>query len=129
MTGTHLATDCDDEQRPMIDTRDTIVPVMIKQICQAFTNWKKGDNILIDGQPRKHVSLVGLIHSASRGPIAVTYQIDDGTGHIDVIDYPDGGSSPELQRETYCRVIGRLVPPKQLSMYPHSLSGRWPTSM
>jgi hypothetical protein len=100
-----------DEESVLVNTRESLIPVTIKQLHRALENWHPRDDVFIDGQPRKNIFLVGLIHSASADGRDVVYEINDGTGSITVLDYAPGDrSAAPLQRETYCRVIGRLAP-------------------
>ena len=53
----------------------------------ASKNFEPGKNILIDGVPRKQVSIVGLIEKVTEDAIVSYYDINDSTGIFQVQDF------------------------------------------
>lgn len=71
-----------------------------------------GAEFSIDGHPITQVTLVGQVRAVNPQPTNITYQIDDGTGTIDVKKWVDADkaedSNPQYQLDQYVRVWGRL---------------------
>jgi replication factor A2 len=94
-----------------VNTRDSIVPVTIKQIHEALDNAAETGQLLIDNQPRRHVSIVGLVCRCVFDEISRTYTLDDGTGIITVQDFTQDFANSEtpLGFRTYAYVVGRVM--------------------
>jgi hypothetical protein len=90
----------------LVNVKDSIVPVTIKQILALFNQSSPGPYVMIDGQPRKVVTIVGLIRSTQCDGGSTIYEIDDGTGIIKVLDLT---KDEPLSPWVYCRVLGRLT--------------------
>lgn len=71
-----------------------------------------GAEFSIDGHPITQVTIVGQVRAVNPQPTNITYQIDDGTGTIDVKKWVDADkvedSNPQYQPDQYVRVWGRL---------------------
>lgn len=97
-----------DEQNLAVRVSESLAPLMIKQIRELTV--EPGQEILIDNQVRKHISLVGIIKSVSESGVAIIYEIDDGTGTINVQDYNLDETAEPLPVHTYVYVVGRIMP-------------------
>jgi len=85
----------------------------VRQILGAIAN--NEDTFSVDGHELNQVSLVGVIQKPLSQPTNFNFQLDDGTGWIDVRIWDSEDSNPfqaekqEKWREgTYVRVIGHL---------------------
>ncbi|KAK4454301.1 replication factor A protein 2 [Podospora aff. communis PSN243] len=92
---------------------DTLRPVTIKQLIESDEPYP-GAGLSVDGIPITQVTLIGQVRSIKPQATNVTYQIDDGTGVIDVkkwldAERADGGANATFQPDTYVRVFGRLT--------------------
>lgn len=94
------------QERLVVKTDDSIVPCTIKQILNKV---KKDDHtFLIDGQPRKQVSLVGRIISHTESEIYIEYLITDGTGTISVQHFVSLTDDQVIPDNTYVFAVGRI---------------------
>ncbi|CZR63456.1 probable replication protein A subunit [Phialocephala subalpina] len=92
--------------------KDTVRPVTIKQILEAHQPHPDSD-FKIDGSEVTQLSFVGQIHSIASQTTNHTFQIDDGTGLVDVKQWIDSDQDPEHVRPLpkegeYIHVWGRL---------------------
>ncbi|KUJ16194.1 replication protein A, subunit RPA32 [Mollisia scopiformis] len=92
--------------------KDTVRPVTIKQILEAQQPHPDSD-FKIDGSEVTQLSFVGQINMISCQATNNTFQIDDGTGVIDVKQWIDSDQLPEHARPLpkegeYVHVWGRL---------------------
>jgi hypothetical protein len=100
-------------ERLPVNTKDSIVPVTIKQIREALEQMEVGQHdVIIDREVRKNISIVGFVKSASAQDICYDYVIDDGTSDILVHDYrfdADGDSGPPFTEHAYVYIVGKLM--------------------
>ncbi|KAK0620386.1 hypothetical protein B0T14DRAFT_567137 [Immersiella caudata] len=92
---------------------DTLRPVTIKQLVESDEPYP-GAGLAVDGIPVTQVTLIGQVRSVKPQATNVTYQIDDGTGVIDVkkwvdAERADSGATAQFAPDTYVRVFGRLT--------------------
>jgi hypothetical protein len=99
-----------EEETLLIKPNDSIIPVTVKQLQRSLQEWSSDRDVLINGQPRKQVALVGLICSVIPESLGTVYEIDDSTGLIRALDLTRDSDTPELPKGTYCHVVGRLTP-------------------
>lgn len=99
--------------------KDTLRPITIKQALQA--EHPDADPVL-DGAPLGQVTLVGRIRNVTTQSTHHMYNLDDGTGAIDVkqwidpevlgggmdVDEEEGGKKKDLVEGVYARVYGNL---------------------
>ena len=92
-----------------IKTENALVPVTIKQIMP--NNFIKDQSIIIDGVKRMIVSIVGIIRKKFEMNIYTFYEVDDGTGLIQVHDYSqinEINPHVELKENIYVYVCGKI---------------------
>lgn len=98
--------------------KDTLRPVTIKQLVEAYHPTPDAEYFMIDGSETTQVTFVGQIRNISTQTTNVTYKLDDGTGIIEVkvwidaeaLNNPDdpANQKPKLADQVYARVYGRL---------------------
>lgn len=98
--------------------KDTLRPVTIKQLIEAYHPSADAEYFMIDGSETTQVTFVGQIRNISTQTTNVTYKLDDGTGIIEVKVWIDGDAlnnpddpanqKPKLTDQAYARVYGRL---------------------
>ena len=95
-------------ERLTVKTEDAIIPVTIKQLLDA--NFEPGKNILIDGVPRKQVSIIGLIEKVTEDAIVSYYDVDDSTGVFQVQDFTKDMDTltESFQPGTYVSIVGKI---------------------
>ncbi|KAH0794764.1 replication protein A, subunit RPA32 [Histomonas meleagridis] len=95
-------------ERLTVKTDDAITPVTIKQLIDA--NLEPGKNILIDGVPRKQVSIVGLIERVTDDAIVSYYDVNDSTGIFQVQDFTKDMETltESFQQGTYVSIVGKI---------------------
>ncbi|ETS82971.1 hypothetical protein PFICI_04847 [Pestalotiopsis fici W106-1] len=88
---------------------ETLRPVTIKQIIDANQAYPDGP-FRIDDLDVTQVTFVGMVRNASEQTTNITYQIDDGTGIIEVKQWLDADkeNKPSHELMEYVRVYGRL---------------------
>mmetsp|Transcript_53762 Transcript_53762/g.79899 ORF Transcript_53762/g.79899 Transcript_53762/m.79899 type:complete len:298 (-) Transcript_53762:99-992(-) len=97
----------------------TLIPVTIRMCLGATTSQTPGGGggslSLPDGRELHQVKLVGAIRSVEEQSTNITYQIEDGTGLIDVKQWLDAGDNSgvtemrmQCKDHTYVRIIGQL---------------------
>ncbi|KAF2999070.1 replication factor A protein 2 [Neopestalotiopsis sp. 37M] len=88
---------------------ETLRPVTIKQIIDANQAYPDGP-FRIDDLDVTQVTFVGMVRNASEQTTNITYQIDDGTGIIEVKQWLDADKKDKTSHELmeYVRVYGRL---------------------
>lgn len=97
----------------------TLIPVTCKMILAASTTSSQdgtGDLALPDGRPLHHVKLVGAVRSVENLSTNVSYEIEDGTGLIEVKQWTnDNDSTAELEEKEmaardaqYVRILGAV---------------------
>lgn len=99
------------EEHKPVRTEEALIPVTIRQIYNSLED-SPNDPPIINGQPRKYVSLVGMITEVSEDNISIIYEIDDGTGQFRIQDYThsdqDTNLSASFEENSYIYVVGRI---------------------
>ena len=92
----------------IVKTEDAITPVTIKQLLDS--NFEPGKNILIDGVPRKQVSIVGVIEKVTEDAIVSYYDVNDSTGIFQVQDFTKDMETltESFQPGTYVSIVGKI---------------------
>ena len=97
----------------------TLIPVTCKIILAATTTSSQdgtGDLALPDGRPLHHVKLVGAVRSVENLSTNISYEIEDGTGLMEVKQWTnDNDSTAELEEKEiaardaqYVRILGTV---------------------
>ncbi|KAI1083435.1 replication protein A, subunit RPA32 [Whalleya microplaca] len=95
---------------------ESLRPVTVKQIIDAEMAYGNDGSFRIDGIDITQVTFVGMVRNISPQTTNITYQLDDGTGVIEVKQWLDAdkqdhggdGGRPAFQPAQYVRVWGRL---------------------
>lgn len=86
-------------------------PVTVQQILNAEQIHNEAD-FTIDGQPAGQVTFIGVVRQITTNATNVIYQIDDGTGMVDVRVWLDTQTNGDKYRDvsewSYVRVIGSV---------------------
>lgn len=93
----------------------TIIPLTNRMVLSANKN-AEDDMALPDGRALHQVKIVGAVRSAEDSSTKVNYQIEDGTGLVEVQKWVDDNESPaaaefrqqSMQEHIYVRVIGQV---------------------
>ncbi|KAL1860815.1 Replication factor A protein 2 [Paecilomyces lecythidis] len=99
----------------------TLRPVTVKQALDATQPYPEA-NFHIDGADAASIFFIGQVRNISSQSVNITYKIDDGTGEIEVKQWPDsasGGidemdtddnksSKPKVEQNGYVKVFGKL---------------------
>eukprot|EP00568_Trieres_chinensis_P003459 CAMPEP_0183302654 /NCGR_PEP_ID=MMETSP0160_2-20130417/8366_1 /TAXON_ID=2839 ORGANISM="Odontella Sinensis, Strain Grunow 1884" /NCGR_SAMPLE_ID=MMETSP0160_2 /ASSEMBLY_ACC=CAM_ASM_000250 /LENGTH=285 /DNA_ID=CAMNT_0025465455 /DNA_START=169 /DNA_END=1026 /DNA_ORIENTATION=- len=93
----------------------TLVPVTVRMVLNAAKN-AEGNVALTDGRELHQVKIVGAVRGFEEASTKVVFQVEDGTGLIDVnkwIDETDSLASAQMRQEAsqdhiYVRVIGQV---------------------
>lgn len=99
----------------------TLRPVTVKQALDATQPYPEA-NFHIDGADAASIVFVGQVRNISTQSVNITYKIDDGTGEIEVKQWPDsasGGidemdtdenksSKTKVEQNGYAKVFGKL---------------------
>lgn len=95
--------------------KDTLRPVTIKQLLDAYHPNPDAEHFMIDDAEATQVTFVGQVRNISQQTTNVTYKLDDGTGIIEVKVWVDmdamndeGESKTKVAEQSYARVYGRL---------------------
>jgi replication factor A2 len=106
-----------DKKRRSYDEQ-TLIPVTIGMASKAHMDASSGDGRLVldDGRPLHSIKLIAAVRSVEDMSTNVVYQIEDGTGLIDVkqwLDDNDSSAIMEMRKETakdviYVKVIGQV---------------------
>jgi replication factor A2 len=96
----------------------TLIPVTIQMAMNAQPDVSGGDGSLVlqDGRPVSTVKIVGAVRSCNEQSTNVLYQLEDGTGLMDVkqwVDDNDCTAILEIRKETlkenmYVKAIGQI---------------------
>mmetsp|Transcript_86961 Transcript_86961/g.130371 ORF Transcript_86961/g.130371 Transcript_86961/m.130371 type:complete len:278 (-) Transcript_86961:155-988(-) len=96
----------------------TLIPVTIQMAMEAQLDASGGDGSLVlsDGRPVSMVKLVGAVRSVNEQSTNVLYNLEDGTGLMDVkqwVDDNDCTAVLDIRKETlrdnlYVKVIGQI---------------------
>ncbi|PHT98281.1 Replication protein A 32 kDa subunit B [Capsicum chinense] len=90
----------------------TLIPLTVKQISEAFQSSDDKTNFLIDGVDVNNVKLVGILFNKAEMLTAVSFVVDDGTGRLDcfrwVNEAVDTKEMEALTNGIYVRVHGHL---------------------
>jgi replication factor A2 len=96
----------------------TLIPVTIQMAMLAQPDASGGDGSLVlpDGRPVSMVKLIGAVRSVNEQSTNVLYNLEDGTGMIDVkqwVDDNDCTAVLDIRKETlkenlYVKVIGQI---------------------
>mmetsp|Transcript_48775 Transcript_48775/g.146966 ORF Transcript_48775/g.146966 Transcript_48775/m.146966 type:complete len:271 (+) Transcript_48775:484-1296(+) len=93
----------------------TLIPLTIRMIHSAAKNAE--DNMALpDGRELHQVKIIAAVRSAEDSSTKVTYQVEDGTGLLEVQKWVDDNESPagaefrqqSMQDHVYVRVIGQV---------------------
>ncbi|KAG0346942.1 replication factor A protein 2 [Podila humilis] len=89
----------------------TLRPVTIKQLLNASQTQTDGDH-RIDNIPLGQVTFIGSVRNLNKQSTSHLYQIEDGTGSIDVRRFPPEEEDPALTSSikigSYVRIVGIL---------------------
>jgi replication factor A2 len=106
-----------DKKRRSYDEQ-TLIPVTIGMANKAQTDPSSGDGSLVldDGRPLHSIKLIAAVRSVEDMSTNVVYQVEDGTGLMDVkqwLDDNDSSAIMEMRKETakdgiYVKVIGQV---------------------
>ncbi|EPY51325.1 single-stranded DNA binding protein Ssb2 [Schizosaccharomyces cryophilus OY26] len=103
--------DYDPSSQPSVDRQQGIGnklrPVTIKQILDA-TQVHADAEFKIDGVEVGQVTFVGVLRNIHQQTTNTTYQIEDGTGMIEVRHWEHIDALSELATDTYVRVYGNI---------------------
>lgn len=97
----------------------TLIPVTCRMILAATSTSSQegtGALALTDGRPLHHVKLVGAVRSVDNLSTNISYEIEDGTGLIEVKQWMDDNDCTAVQEEKeaaardaqYLRIIGQI---------------------
>ncbi|XP_059296168.1 replication protein A 32 kDa subunit B isoform X1 [Lycium ferocissimum] len=90
----------------------TLIPLTVKQISEAFQSSDDKTNFLIDGVDVNNVKLVGLLFNKAERITDVSFVVDDGTGRVDCFRWVNEAvDTKEMEAVTngmYVRVHGHL---------------------
>lgn len=120
------ATQTADQSFAPAKSRDSqsLLPLTVKQINEAFLSSDDKSNFLIDGVDVNNVKLVGMLFEKTERVTAVSFVLDDGTGRIDchrwVNEAVDTREMEQLLNGMYVKVHGHLKGfqgKKQLMVY------------
>jgi len=87
-----------------------MIPITIRQALKSVT---PDGQCLIDGRDPHHVKLIACIKDIEVSATAVTYNVEDGTGLINVKEWtnnvsPEAAGQSSLAPQMYVRIIGKL---------------------
>lgn len=98
--------------------KDTLRPVTIKQLNDAYHPHPDADHFIIDDQEATQVTIVGQVRNVSLQTTNITYRLDDGTGTMEVKVWIDAeafndpndpsNQKPKPVEHGYARAWGRL---------------------
>ena len=96
----------------------TLIPVTLQMAMNAQPDTSGGDGSLLlpDGRPVSLVKIVGAVRSYNEQSTNILYQIEDGTGLMDVKQWVDDNDctaildirKETLQENIYVKVIGQI---------------------
>lgn len=99
-----------DTRKPRTD--QTVMPLTVKQLLAADRG--EGDVLSIDGKELSHVMLIGAVTAVNASQLTLKYQVDDGTGKVDVTWWMDDDGdmatskrSSAIREGIYVRVVGK----------------------
>ncbi|GMH91000.1 hypothetical protein TrVE_jg13158 [Triparma verrucosa] len=102
------------DKKPRKPTSDQfLLPCTIKQCLKAAS---ADGQLLVDGQDPHQIKLVACVKSKEEGETANTYELEDGTGLIEVKEWINSTSDGDhararralIQPNCYVRVVGKL---------------------
>lgn len=87
-----------------------MIPITIRQALKSLT---PDGQCLIDGRDPHHVKLVACIKDVDHAATAISYNVEDGTGLINVKEWINNVGGPgegttNLDAQMYVRIIGKL---------------------
>ncbi|KAJ9283601.1 hypothetical protein DTO021C3_8814 [Paecilomyces variotii] len=99
----------------------TLRPVTVKQALDATQPYPEA-NFHIDGADAASIFFIGQVRNISTQSVNITYKIDDGTGEIEVKQWPDSASigidemdtdenkssKTKVEQNSYVKVFGKL---------------------
>jgi len=105
----------DGENRTAYDAQ-TCIPVTIRMILNAVYESEQSDVSLQDGRTATTVRFVGAVRSVEEQSTNVCFQVEDGTGLIDVKQWYDQADCESVteqriqasQENCYIRVVGQI---------------------
>ncbi|KAG7353801.1 replication factor A [Nitzschia inconspicua] len=97
----------------------TLIPVTLGMLSKARTDLSNGDGSLVleDGRPLHSVKFIAAVRSVEDSSTTIVYQVEDGTGLMDVKqwldDNNDSSTVMEMRKQTmkdniYIKVIGQV---------------------
>ncbi|XP_078166591.1 replication protein A 32 kDa subunit A-like [Carex rostrata] len=93
-------------------TSNTMVPVTIKQISEAYHSNDDKSDFMIDGVDLSTIRLLGRVVNIAERVTDVSFLLDDGTGRVDVNrwvhDTPDTNEMTSIENGMYVTVSGKL---------------------
>jgi replication factor A2 len=99
-----------DTRKPRTD--QTVMPLTVKQLLGADRG--EGDVLTINGKELSHVMLVGAVTAVNPSQLTLKYQVDDGTGKVDVTWWMDDDGdmatskrASAIREGIYVRVVGK----------------------
>ncbi|KAK8954909.1 Replication protein A 32 kDa subunit A [Platanthera zijinensis] len=95
-----------------IRTPQTLIPVTVKQIIEAYRSIEDKSAIVVDGVELANMRLVGLVMNRTERATEVSFTLDDGTGRIDIIRWAnestDTAEAALIRNGIYVMVHGHL---------------------
>lgn len=87
-----------------------MIPITVRQAMKSVTS---DGQCLVDGRDPHHVKLVACIKDIDQTATAISYNVEDGTGLINVKEWtnnvnPRNGAATTLAPQMYVRIIGKL---------------------
>lgn len=91
-----------------VRTDESIVPLTAKQILAIPEPDPDHPDIFVDNQPRKEVCIVGRVAAFDVQPVSIVYDIEDGTGTVQVEMYNYEDTVVPTPVNTYVYVVGKF---------------------
>lgn len=101
-------------QREEKSFQQSLIPATIRQLYQASQD-RPDDAFKIDGKEVHQLTLLGMITKAAEGQTHYNFELDDGTGRIDVRIWLDSQNDVQARKKAawregiYVCIVGRLV--------------------
>jgi len=90
----------------------SLTPLTIKQVLNASNVSPDDSSFKVDGKELNQITIVGVIQSASENTTNLSFNVEDGTGSIEVRIWLDAeehsDNRPQFRPGNYVRVIGNL---------------------
>jgi len=93
----------------------TLIPITAKMLLSTVTN-SEGALVLADGRELHQVKLVGAVRSAADNSTNITYEVEDGTGLVEIKQWNDDNDCQALaemralcaQDHVYIKCVGQI---------------------